>query len=69
CHKMNPSGGLGAQTAMSDAVILANYINTLHTVELEDVEKALKAYRDERYPIGKHAVETSAAMFNIIKQL
>ncbi|KAG0001402.1 hypothetical protein BGZ80_001503 [Entomortierella chlamydospora] len=68
CHKMNPSGGLGAQTAMSDAVILANYINTLHTVELEDVEKALKTYRNERYPIGKQAVETSAVMFNIIKQ-
>ncbi|KAF9157249.1 hypothetical protein BGX20_004047 [Mortierella sp. AD010] len=68
CHKMSPSGGLGAQTAMGDAVVLANYINALTTVESEDVEKALKAYRDERYPIGKDGVKTSAAMFNIIKQ-
>ncbi|KAG0007377.1 hypothetical protein BGZ80_004727 [Entomortierella chlamydospora] len=68
CHKMSPAGGLGAQTAMGDAVVLANYINTLTTVESEDVEKALKAYRNERYPIGKEGVETSAAMFSIIKQ-
>ncbi|KAF9373608.1 hypothetical protein BGX21_004376 [Mortierella sp. AD011] len=69
CHKMNPSGGLGAQTAMGDAVVLANYINTLTTVESADVEKALKAYKKERYPIGKDAVKTSAAMFNFIKQV
>ncbi|KAG0001403.1 hypothetical protein BGZ79_004723 [Entomortierella chlamydospora] len=68
CHKMSPSGGLGAQTAMGDAVVLANYINTLTTVESEEVEKALKAYRDERYPIDKDGVKTSAAMFSIIKQ-
>ncbi|KAF9157530.1 hypothetical protein BGX21_006809, partial [Mortierella sp. AD011] len=68
CHKMDPAGGLGAQTAMGDAVVLANYINTLTTVESEDVEKALKAYRDERYPIGKKNVETSAAMSRRIKQ-
>ncbi|KAF9346624.1 hypothetical protein BGX26_001866 [Mortierella sp. AD094] len=68
CHKMNPSGGLGAQAAMGDAVVLANYINTLTSVEFEDVEKVLKAYRDERYPHGKEGVKASAIMFNIIKQ-
>ncbi|KAF9154698.1 hypothetical protein BGX21_004377 [Mortierella sp. AD011] len=68
CHKMSPAGGLGAQTAMGDAVVLVNYINTLTTVESEDVEKALKAYRNERYTIGKEGVKTSAAMFSIIKQ-
>ncbi|KAF9166435.1 hypothetical protein BGX21_001131 [Mortierella sp. AD011] len=69
CHKMNPSGGLGAQTAMGDAVVLANYINTLITVESEEVEKALKAYKNERYPISRDAVKTSASMSNIIKQV
>ncbi|KAF9343498.1 hypothetical protein BGX26_005630 [Mortierella sp. AD094] len=34
----------------------------------EDVEKALKAYKDELYPPGNVAVETSTNMFNIIKQ-
>ncbi|KAF9356662.1 hypothetical protein BGX26_004935 [Mortierella sp. AD094] len=68
CHKMNPSGGLGAQIAMGDAVVLANYINTLATVESKDVEKVLKAYKDERYPLGKDGVETSAAMLNIYKK-
>ncbi|KAF9170196.1 hypothetical protein BGX21_011185 [Mortierella sp. AD011] len=68
CHKMNPSGALGAQTAMGDAVVLANYINTLTTIESEEVEKALRAYKEERYPLGKEGVETSAAMFNIYKQ-
>ncbi|KAF9377590.1 hypothetical protein BGX21_003156 [Mortierella sp. AD011] len=68
CHKMNPSAGLGAQTAMGDAVVLANYINTLTTVEPEDVEKVLKAYKAERYPIGKAAVATSASVFKGIQQ-
>ncbi|KAF9997636.1 hypothetical protein BGZ80_006954, partial [Entomortierella chlamydospora] len=36
--------------------------------ESEDVEKALKAYKDERYPIGKSAVETSASVFKGIQQ-
>ncbi|KAF9343499.1 hypothetical protein BGX26_005631 [Mortierella sp. AD094] len=65
---MNPSGGLGAQTTMSHAVVLANYINTLATVESEEVEKVLKAYKDERYPIGKAGVESSAAMSKMVKQ-
>ncbi|KAF8949811.1 hypothetical protein BGZ46_004929, partial [Entomortierella lignicola] len=68
CHKMNPSGGLGAQVAMNDAVVLANYINTLTTIESKAVENALKAYKDERYPIAKTAAQASASMANIIKQ-
>ncbi|KAF9356663.1 hypothetical protein BGX26_004936 [Mortierella sp. AD094] len=67
CHKMNPSGGLGAQSAMSDAVTLGNYINSLTSVESKDVERILKAYKAERYPIGKTAMQTSAGMANIIK--
>ncbi|KAF9155704.1 hypothetical protein BGX20_004388 [Mortierella sp. AD010] len=68
CHKMSPAAGLGAQTAMGDAVVLANYINTLTTVESEDVEKVLKAYRDERYPIAKKNAGASAAMSSRVKQ-
>ncbi|KAF8962168.1 hypothetical protein BGZ46_001219, partial [Entomortierella lignicola] len=68
CHKMNPAGGLGAQSAMNDAVVLANYINTLTTIESKDVEKVLKAYKDERYPVAKAAVQTSSSMANSIRQ-
>ncbi|KAF8943440.1 hypothetical protein BGZ46_006505, partial [Entomortierella lignicola] len=59
CHKMHPAAGLGAQSAMNDAVILANYINTLRTIKSEDVEEVLKAYKDERYPIAKAAFKNS----------
>ncbi|KAF9166438.1 hypothetical protein BGX20_000230 [Mortierella sp. AD010] len=65
---MNPSAGLGALTAMGDAVVLANYINTLTTVGSEDVEKVLKAYTAERYPVGKASVEISADRSKTIKQ-
>ncbi|KAF9346623.1 hypothetical protein BGX26_001865 [Mortierella sp. AD094] len=54
---MSRSGGLGAQIAMSDAVVLANYINILTSVGPEDVEKALMAYKTEQYPFGKIAVK------------
>ncbi|KAF9411831.1 hypothetical protein BGZ76_005297, partial [Entomortierella beljakovae] len=67
CHKMNPSGGLGAQSAMNDAVVLANYLNTLTSIESKDVEKVLKAYRNERYPLAKKAVQTSSGMSRAIK--
>ncbi|KAF9343154.1 hypothetical protein BGX26_006180 [Mortierella sp. AD094] len=67
--KMNSSAGLGALTAVGDAVVLANYINTLTSVESEEVEDALKAYTIERYPIDRTAVETSAAVFKGIKQV
>ncbi|KAF9207695.1 hypothetical protein BGZ49_010729 [Haplosporangium sp. Z 27] len=68
CHKMHPAAGLGAQSAMNDAVVLANYINTLTTIESGDVEKALKAYKDERYPVAKAAIKRSSGSADSIKQ-
>ncbi|KAF9376505.1 hypothetical protein CPC16_000159 [Podila verticillata] len=59
CHKMNPSGGQGAITAIHDAVTLANWLSTFRLTEVEDVEKAFKEYRDERYPVAKAAFESS----------
>ncbi|KAF9346621.1 hypothetical protein BGX26_001863 [Mortierella sp. AD094] len=64
-----PFGELGAQCAMNDAVVLANYINALTSVESEEVEKALKAYEDERYHLAKAAVQSSAGRANIVKQV
>ncbi|KAF8981041.1 hypothetical protein BGZ52_003347 [Haplosporangium bisporale] len=59
CHKMNPSGGSGALTAMHDAVTLANWINTIETPSMYYLKKIFKEYRAERYPIVKQAFETS----------
>ncbi|KAF9195123.1 hypothetical protein BGZ51_004550 [Haplosporangium sp. Z 767] len=67
CHKMSPSGGLGGQSAMNDALILANYLNTLTNNNVEEVERVLKAYKEEQFPHGKAAVKTSAGMTNFIK--
>ncbi|KAF9308733.1 hypothetical protein BG003_010692 [Podila horticola] len=59
CHKMNPTGGSGALTAIHDAVTLANWLSTLRLAGKEEVEKVFKKYRAERYPVAKEAFETS----------
>ncbi|KAF9276230.1 hypothetical protein BGZ74_003716 [Mortierella antarctica] len=59
CHKMNPSGGSGAITAIHDAVTLANWISTLRSGTVNGIEKVFKEYRDERHPVAKKAYEAS----------
>ncbi|KAF9155360.1 hypothetical protein BG015_010118 [Linnemannia schmuckeri] len=53
CHKMNPSGGLGAMNAMQDALTLANWLNVLPSSSKPDLEDIFKEYKKERYPIAK----------------
>ncbi|KAF9357705.1 hypothetical protein BGX34_009262 [Mortierella sp. NVP85] len=55
CHKVHPAAGGGALNAMQDAIVLANWINTINTNELEDIEKVFKEYKNERYPVAKAA--------------
>ncbi|KAF9375488.1 hypothetical protein CPB97_011415 [Podila verticillata] len=59
CHKMNPTGAAGALTAMHDAVTLANWINTLQSSTVSDLNKVFKEYRAERHPVAKEAFDTS----------
>lgn len=59
---MNPAGGAGALTAMHDAVALANWICTLQTKALPEIEAIFKEYRKERYPIAKDMFATSKMM-------
>ncbi|KAF9214463.1 hypothetical protein BGZ59_003640 [Podila verticillata] len=59
CHKLNPSGGAGALTAIHDAVALANWIATLHKPKLEDIEAIFAEYQAERLPIAREAVATT----------
>ncbi|KAF9212225.1 hypothetical protein BGZ59_007071 [Podila verticillata] len=59
CHKMNPTGGLGATMAMHDAVTLANWISTLKFAEVKDMEEVFKEYRAERRPVALEAYHSS----------
>ncbi|KAF9427680.1 hypothetical protein BGZ76_002233 [Entomortierella beljakovae] len=52
---------------MNDAVVLANYIYSLTSIESKEIGKALKAYKDERYPLAKNAVQDSATMARAIR--
>ncbi|KAF9025679.1 hypothetical protein BGZ52_008853 [Haplosporangium bisporale] len=59
CHKMNPSGALGAVSAIHDAVTLANWMSTLRLAGPKEVDDIFKEYRAERYPVAKANFKTS----------
>ncbi|KAG0336807.1 hypothetical protein BG000_006130 [Podila horticola] len=59
CHKMSPAGGVGAVTAIHDAVTLANWLSTLRVATGKDIAKVFKEYRAERYPVAKAAFQSS----------
>ncbi|KAF9353375.1 hypothetical protein BGX26_008863 [Mortierella sp. AD094] len=56
-HKFLPSGGQGACNAMQDAVILANCIYDLPSLNTEDINAAFEDYREQRYPHAKSQIE------------
>ncbi|KAG0249955.1 hypothetical protein BG011_008779 [Mortierella polycephala] len=66
CHKMLPSSGQGAINAMQDAVILANCLYDLKSTSLEDVDAALKDYKEQRYPHAKQQVGISSTTGKIL---
>ncbi|KAF9416472.1 hypothetical protein BGZ94_010212 [Podila epigama] len=59
CHKMNPTGGVGAAHAIHDAVALANWITTLRKPTVKELDKVFKEYCAERYPVAKAAYASS----------
>ncbi|KAF9374045.1 hypothetical protein CPC16_001521, partial [Podila verticillata] len=65
CHKLNPSGGAGALTAMHDAVALANWISSLEGTTLEHIQAIFKEYYAERFPIAKETFATSQMLSKI----
>ncbi|KAF9395083.1 hypothetical protein CPC16_009343 [Podila verticillata] len=65
CHKLNPAGGAGAQTAIQDAIALANWICAAQSRDMDDIEATLKEYQNERVPIAKETFETSRLFTNI----
>ena len=56
----------GATNAMQDAVVLANSIYDLRSTSLEDVEAALKDYRQQRYAYAKQQVDRSAGIGRVM---
>ncbi|KAG0011321.1 hypothetical protein BGZ82_003050 [Podila clonocystis] len=59
CHKMNPTGGSGAITAIHDAVTLANWLSIMRYAGEKEVKNVFKEYRSERYPVAKEAFASS----------
>ncbi|KAG0251967.1 hypothetical protein BG011_007291 [Mortierella polycephala] len=57
--------GDGAVSAMQDACVFANYLNTLETNNINEITKVFQSYRDERYPVTRGAVETSMQLSKI----
>ncbi|KAF9334058.1 hypothetical protein BG006_002770 [Podila minutissima] len=64
--KLHPAGGMGAATAIQDAVTLANWINVLPgDVGEDDLAKVFRAYKKERLPeiLGRNRIsQTNAAL-------
>ncbi|KAF9341209.1 hypothetical protein BGZ91_010342 [Linnemannia elongata] len=69
CHKFNPAGGAGANNAIHDAVALANRLQALpDQPSVEDIERAFKLYKKERFPKVKEAFNSSLALKAMVEQ-
>ncbi|KFH66062.1 hypothetical protein MVEG_08163 [Podila verticillata NRRL 6337] len=62
CHKLNPSGGAGALSAIHDAVALANWICSLQSTSLPTLARVFKEYHAERHPIAKRNLLNSQVL-------
>ncbi|OAQ24620.1 FAD/NAD(P)-binding domain-containing protein [Linnemannia elongata AG-77] len=67
CHKVNPAAGVGAITAMHDAIALANLIYALPANTSEEITKTFKEYHAERYPPAMEAYNNSLLMSKLLK--
>ncbi|KAF9144371.1 hypothetical protein BG015_000132 [Linnemannia schmuckeri] len=67
CHKVNPSAGVGAITAMHDAIALANLIYALPANTTEEITKTFQEYHAERYPPAIEAYNNSLLMSKLLK--
>ncbi|KAG0342668.1 hypothetical protein BG004_005619 [Podila humilis] len=62
CHKLSPTGGQGAISAIHDAVTLANWICSLETKTMTDFERIFAEYRAERRPFAVNAYNASKTL-------
>ncbi|KAF8943904.1 hypothetical protein BGZ47_004899 [Haplosporangium gracile] len=62
-------GGAGANNAIHDAVALANRLQALpDQPSVDDIEKAFKLYKKERFPKVKEAFNSSVALKSMVEQ-
>ncbi|KAG0376747.1 hypothetical protein BGX24_007293 [Mortierella sp. AD032] len=66
CHKLLPSAGLGAATAMQDAVVLANCLYEMNGLSSDDVDETLSDFQTKRFPIVKAQYEASKTSAKLI---
>jgi hypothetical protein len=66
CHKLLPSAGLGAVTAMQDAVVLANCLYEMRGLSLDDIASALDDFKNERFAKVKAQYEASKTNARLI---
>ncbi|KFH67031.1 hypothetical protein MVEG_07555 [Podila verticillata NRRL 6337] len=66
CHRLIPSGGVGAASAMHDAVALANWIVSMESPSMVDVNEAFKEYYAERFPIVQEEFEQNQGFTSIL---
>ncbi|KAK3830613.1 MAG: hypothetical protein J3R72DRAFT_425785 [Linnemannia gamsii] len=59
CHKLNPSAGAGAVTAMHDAIALANLFYAMPARTSQEVTTVFDEYKQERYPAALEAFKNS----------
>ncbi|KAF9127872.1 hypothetical protein BGW39_005508 [Mortierella sp. 14UC] len=60
CHKINPSGGSGANNAIHDAATLANWLNVLsNSPTTAEIEHSFEKYKAERLPWVKQSFDSS----------
>lgn len=54
-EQVHVASGAGALNAMQDAIVLANWIVALPSRSAEEMEKAFKAYKKERFGVAMAA--------------
>ncbi|KAK3840349.1 MAG: hypothetical protein JOS17DRAFT_769871 [Linnemannia elongata] len=59
CHKLLPSAGLGAVTAMQDAVVLANCLYEMKSITSVDIQQTFESFQKERYSRVKEQFDAS----------
>ncbi|KAF9111271.1 hypothetical protein BGX27_005163 [Mortierella sp. AM989] len=62
CHKMLPGAGVGAATAMQDAVVLANCLFSLPTSSAQNITFIFEEYYRQRYHRAAREMERSKTM-------
>ncbi|KAF9991162.1 hypothetical protein BGZ75_004647 [Mortierella antarctica] len=66
CHKMLPSAGQGAVSAMQDAIVLVNCIYDIEENTPKAINAAFQEYQSLRYPRAKQQFELSKTMGKLL---